>query len=175
MLVKEIFMAASMVPEPEAHMQPFIEKVLPNTLHKTVYEKQFIAKEAREACEHMAKGGGNSHPVAIDCLVAGFKESKYLPLTEQAALFLPELVKKMPLDYFSVNSASLSQLILVSGTESLSKRLKVKKGAIAILTEYKARLAQLQVELAVALQTVAEFTPEKANAIVREVEDSMKA
>lgn len=96
MLVKEIFIAASTVPEPEAHMQPFIEKVLPNTLHKTVYEKQFIAKEAREACEHMAKGGGNSHPVAIDCLVAGFKESKYLPLTEQAALFLPELVKKMP-------------------------------------------------------------------------------
>lgn len=74
-----------------------------------------------------------------------------------------------------MNSASLSQLILVSGTESLSKRLKVKKGAIAVLTEYKARLAQLQVELAVALQTVAEFTAEKANLIVREVEDSMKA
>ena len=100
-------MLASQVQESDVNMQPFINIVLPITLHKTVYEKQFIAKEAREACDYLAKGGANSHPVAIDCLVSGFKESKNLPLTEQAALFLPELVKKMPLEYFAVNSSSM--------------------------------------------------------------------
>ena len=157
-------------------MQPFINAVLPHTLHKTVYEKQFIAKEAREACEYLAKGGANSHSVSIDCLLAGFKESKNLPLTEQAALFLPTLVKNMPLSYFSVNSPSLSHLILASGLEALGKRLKVKKGALAILVEYKSRLAQIDasIDFAGALQTVGEFTPDKAAAISREVEESVK-
>jgi hypothetical protein len=107
MLVKEIFMLASHFPEPDARMQPFIKIVLPHTLHKTVYEKQFIAKEARNACDNLAKGGSNSHPEAIDCLVEGFKEFKHLPLTEQAAIYLPDLVKKMPLTYFSTSSQSL--------------------------------------------------------------------
>lgn len=107
MLVKEIFLLASQFPEPDPRMQPFIKIVLPNTLHKTVYEKQFIAKEARNACENLAKGGSNSHPEAIDCLVEGFKEFKHLPLTEQAAIYLPDLVKKMPLPYFSTPSPSL--------------------------------------------------------------------
>jgi hypothetical protein len=107
MLVKEIFLLASHFPEPDPRMQPFIKIVLPHTLHKTVYEKQFIAKEARNACDNLAKGGSNSHPEAIECLVEGFKEFKHLPLTEQAAIYLPDLVKKMPLTYFSTSSHSL--------------------------------------------------------------------
>ena len=95
------------MPEPDPRMQPYIKIVLPNTLHKTVYEKQFIAKEARTACENLAKGGSNAHTEAIDCLVEGFKEFKHLPLTEQAAIFLPELLKKMPLGFFSTPSPSL--------------------------------------------------------------------
>lgn len=82
MLVKEVFLLASQIAEPDHRMQPYIKIVLPKTLHKTVYEKQFIAKEARSACENLAKGGSNAHPEAIDCLVEGFKDFKYLPLTE---------------------------------------------------------------------------------------------
>jgi hypothetical protein len=140
MLVKEIFLLASQVEEPDDRMKSFIITVLPNTLHKTVYEKQFIAKEARSACENLAKGGSNSHPEAIDVLVEGFKEFKHLPLTEQAAIYLPDLVKKMPLPYFATPSPSLIKLLQVAGVEAVSKRLKVKKGALAILVEYKQRL-----------------------------------
>ena len=138
---------ASKVPDPDPRMQPYIKIVLPNTLHKTVYEKQFIAKEARTACENLAKGGSNAHPEAIDCLVEGFKEFKHLPLTEQAAIFLPELLKKMPLGFFSTPSPSLVQLLQVAGVEAVSKRIKVKKGALAILVEYKQRLALIDASI----------------------------
>jgi hypothetical protein len=51
MLVKEILMLASDQDSPDLRMRFFIKQVLPITLHKTVYEKQFIAKEARLALE----------------------------------------------------------------------------------------------------------------------------
>jgi len=125
-------MIAAELENPEhRRMQQFIKLVLPIAFHKTVYEKQFIAKEARLALEQVtAKGHGLALPEAIDVLVEGLKESKNLPLTEQAALYLPELVKRMPLGYFSVTSESLKLLLQAAGSEALSKRQKVKKGAL---------------------------------------------
>ena len=57
MLAKEIFMRGAEAPEPDHRMSQFSRIVLPVTLIKTVYEKQFIAQEARKACEFCAKGG----------------------------------------------------------------------------------------------------------------------
>ena len=68
------------------------------------------------ALEQLTKSGNNSSqglclPEAIDVLVEAFKETKNLPLTEQAALYLPELVKKMPMGYFVEHSESLKLLL----------------------------------------------------------------
>lgn len=57
MLVKEFFMRGADTPEPDARMSHFCRLVIPVTLIKTVYEKQFIAIEAKKACEFCAKGG----------------------------------------------------------------------------------------------------------------------
>jgi hypothetical protein len=49
---------------------------------KTVFEKNFIAIEAKKACEQCGKGGGNALPEAIDALVEGCKQIKNLSLAE---------------------------------------------------------------------------------------------
>ncbi len=59
----------------------------------------------------------------------------------------------------------------------MSKRLKVKKGALAILVEYKQRLSQIDasIDLQTALYKVADIPPEKTALINKEVEDSLKS
>lgn len=57
MLVKEFYLKGAEVPEPDSRMTHFSRIVLPITVFKTVYEKQFIAQEAKKACEFCAKGG----------------------------------------------------------------------------------------------------------------------
>jgi len=58
---------------------------LPATLIKTVFEKHFIALEAKKAVEQLVKGGANSLSEAIDVLVEGSRQIKNLPLAEQSA------------------------------------------------------------------------------------------
>lgn len=74
--------------------------VLPAALLKTVFEKHFIASEARKALEQCAKGGANALPEAIDVLVEGCRHSKNLNLAEQASAALSELAKRMPESFF---------------------------------------------------------------------------
>jgi len=69
-------------------------------------------------------------------LTEGFKEVKNLPLAEQSAFFLQELVKKIPKEYFISPSDSLRGLLEAAGNEALAKRMKLKKAAIAILTDF---------------------------------------
>jgi hypothetical protein len=67
---------------------------------KTVFEKNFIALEAKKACETLAKGGATL-PESVDALVEGCKHVKNLSLAENASVYLAELVKHMPEEYFS--------------------------------------------------------------------------
>jgi len=75
--------------------------VLPTTLLKTVFEKNFIAIEAKKACEQCSRGGSNSLPEAVDAFVEGSKQIKNLQLAEQAFANLVELIKHMPVDYIT--------------------------------------------------------------------------
>jgi len=59
-----------------------------------------------------------------------------LPLAENAAFYLQELAKKMPRSYFSFPSDSLRSLLEAIGNETLAKRMKLKKAAIAILLDF---------------------------------------
>jgi hypothetical protein len=68
--------------------------------------------------------------------VEGYKELKNLPLAEQSAFFLQELVKKMPASYFQNPSESLRGLLEAAGQEALFKRTKLKKAALAILSDF---------------------------------------
>ena len=81
-------MRGAEVSQPDPRMSHFSNIVLPVTLLKTVYEKQFIATEAKKALEFCAKGGAQALPETIDALVNGFKELKNLPLAEQSAFYL---------------------------------------------------------------------------------------
>lgn len=69
-------------------------------------------------------------------MVEGYKELKNLPLAEQSAFFLQELVKKMPAGYFQNPSDSLRNLLEAAGQEALFKRTKLKKAALAILSDF---------------------------------------
>jgi hypothetical protein len=69
-------------------------------------------------------------------LVEGYRELKNLPLAEQSAFFLQELVKKMPANYFQNPSESLRSLLEAAGQEALFKRTKLKKAALAILSDF---------------------------------------
>jgi hypothetical protein len=74
------------------------------TIIKTVFEKNFIAIEAKKACEQLGKGGANALPEAIDQLVDGSKQIKNLALAENSVNTLVELVKNMPPEYFMVGT-----------------------------------------------------------------------
>ena len=145
---------------------------MPATLIKTVYEKQFIAMEAKKACEFCAKGGAQALPESIDALTEGFKEVKNLPLAEQSAFFLQELVKKIPKEYFISPSDSLRGLLEAAGNEALAKRMKLKKAAIAILTDFQQHVKSSGMTLDQALQGMAYIAPDKTALICKEVEDS---
>lgn len=85
--------------------------VLHAALIKTVFEKNFIAIEAKKACEQLGKGGANALPEAIDQLVDGSKQIKNLGLAEHSIHTLVELVKNMPKEYFMSGSESLKGLL----------------------------------------------------------------
>jgi Zn finger protein HypA/HybF involved in hydrogenase expression len=92
--------------EPDSRLSCFVKLVLPTTLLKTVFEKNFIAIEAKKAMEQCAQGGANALPEAIDVLVEGCRHSKNLALAEQASTALCELIKRMPESFFQPLSAS---------------------------------------------------------------------
>ena len=53
MLVKEVFqLGFSQEVIGDSRLKTFVRLALPGTLHKTVYEKNFIATEAKKACEY---------------------------------------------------------------------------------------------------------------------------
>jgi hypothetical protein len=111
MFVKEVFMQGASQTEPDDRLAEFMRTALQPTLVKTVFEKHFIALEAKKATEQLVRGGANSLPEAVDALVEGAKQIKNLALAEQCASCLLELVKKMPEGYLSGGSESLKALI----------------------------------------------------------------
>lgn len=111
----------------------------------------------------------------MDALVEGFKELKNLPLAEQAAFFLQELVKKMPPIYFQAPSDSLRGLLEAVGAEALAKRMKLKKAALAILSDFQVHLPPIGLTMDQALQAMAYIPGDKTALISKEVEEAANA
>lgn len=84
MLVKEIFgsTGADVYQEPDQRLRSLLRTSLPTVLLKTVFEKQFIAIEAKKACEACVSNKANALPEAVDVFVEGSKQIKNLPLAE---------------------------------------------------------------------------------------------
>ena len=105
-------------------------------------------------------------------MVEGFKELKNLPLAEQSAFFLQELVKKMPRVYFVSPSDSLRGLLEAVGNETLAKRMKLKKAALAVLFDFQTHLPSIGLSLDQALQAMAYLPSDKTALICKEVEEA---
>ena len=76
--MKEVLADGVSSASPDGRLAPFLAAVAPTVILKTVFEKHFIAIEARKACEQLAKGGAHALPEAIDALVEGARQVKYL-------------------------------------------------------------------------------------------------
>ena len=73
MLIKEVFEMSGKEERPDQRLRVFIRTVLPTALIKTVFEKNFIALEAKKACEQCGKNKGNILPESVDAFVEGSK------------------------------------------------------------------------------------------------------
>ena len=75
MLVKELFGSTGLhvYQEPDQRLRSILRIALPTVLLKTVFEKQFIAIEAKKACEACVSNKANALPEAVDVFVEGSK------------------------------------------------------------------------------------------------------
>lgn len=146
-----------------------MRQVLPTVILKTVFEKHFIAAEAKKACEQCVLGG--ALPETVEAFVEQSKQVKNLALAEQAAAGLSELLKNMPAPYFSAPSESLKNLVSQAISEVEGKRAKLKKAALANLNTMRTKtggsLEQILVENA-------GIAAERAQGIVAQVDESLK-
>lgn len=85
---------------------------------------------------------------------------------------MQELVKKMPKEYFLSPSDSLKSLLEAAGNEALGKRMKLKKSALAILTDFQTHVKAGGMTLDQALQGMAYIAPDKTALITKEVDDA---
>lgn len=111
MLAKEVFEVGASASGQDTRLGKFTAAVLPHALIKTVFEKHFIAIEAKKACEQCAKGGANALSESVDAMLEGSRQIKNLALAEQASASLVLLIKAMPNEYFSTPSDSMRSLI----------------------------------------------------------------
>lgn len=171
MLVKEVFQAGTGSAEADSRLASFVRQVLPTVILKTVFEKHFIAIEAKKACEQCVLGGAQALPETVEAFVEGCKQVKNLALAEQAAAGLSELVKHMQASFFSAPSESLKNLVTQAISEVEGKRAKLKKAALANLhvvrTKTGGSLEQILVE-------TAGIAAERAQGIVAQVDESLK-
>lgn len=171
MLVKEVFQAGAESAEADSRLAPFVRQVLPTVILKTVFEKNFIATEAKKACEQCVVGGAQALPDTVEAFVEGCKQVKNLALAEQAASGLSVLLKHMPAEFFSVPSESLKNLLSQAISEVEGKRAKLKKAALANLNTVRTKtggsLEQILVE-------TAGIAPDRAQGIVAQVDESLK-
>ena len=78
----------------------------------------------------------------------------------------------MPRSYFQNQSGSLRALLEATGIEALSKRMKLKKAALAILLDFQVYLPDLGLTLDQALQAMTSIPSDKTALIAKEVEDA---
>lgn len=93
-----------------------------------------------------------------------------MSLAEQSSITLVELIKKMPLGYFTTQSDSLRGLIIQSIAEAEGKRSKMKKASLAVLNVIKQQNSGALEPILIELGGV---TSEKAASIAKQVEDSL--
>lgn len=110
---------------------PFITRVFPVTLIKTIYEKNFIVTEAKQT---MSSAVVNlSSPELIEVLVEGC-HAKNLTLAEYSINYLLEAVRFM--QHIPLQGNLIRQLLV----EADGKRMKMKKQAEAILIDIKHKI-----------------------------------
>ena len=110
---------------------PFITRVFPVTLVKTIYEKNFIVTEAKQTMTHAVSN--LSSPELIEVLVEGC-QAKNLTLAEYSINYLLEAIKLM--NHVPLQGALVRQLLV----EADGKRMKMKKQAEAILIDIKHKI-----------------------------------
>lgn len=85
--------------EMHSYVEIFVETVLPSVLGKTVYEKTFISKEAKNSVTNAIHSCSHFPHLLRILIHSGCKNTKNnRSLSEQAYAFLSEFISKAPID-----------------------------------------------------------------------------